>query len=555
MGTQTARKDSADKFVGRVLDSRYSIESVIEVGGMGTVYEGTHIRLGRQIAVKILHEELVGDDVQAERFLREARAAAEIHHRNVVDVIDIGTTKEGLPYFVMELLHGEALKVRMKRLRILAPAEIGWIIQQALAGLSVAHDSGIIHRDVKPGNVFISKEKDGQEIAKILDFGVAKFKFRSEQVHAKELTTTGTILGTPYYMSPEQAMGKKSMVDSRSDIYSCGLILYRGLTGRNPFRGENYNEVIYNILTLDVQPPSFLNKKLPPEVDWIVMRAIARSPDERYRKCQEFIDALEPFKNFTAAGGFAGEKRMADGTPGETAREGEEDVAADSSQIMNAAVAGGAPLPGGRDAEEKAKLSAMVTLPSEIGRRSWKRILPTYAKVLLAIVVLLAAFYGIWEYRSGKGNTTNPGVDPGRKKTAQAQAGQGDPAHTVKTASSDVLLTLKGVPEGASVSVDDVVHPERPLTVMRGEKPVAVEVAKEGFKPFREVIAPLQDAEIPVHMEKIEPPVVEKPPPAVEEEQTPSNGKDEKGVKKKKKKKGKDAKKKIYMTLPGSKKK
>lgn len=393
MTDKKEEKVSEEKFIGRILDSRYSIERLIEVGGMGSVFEGSHIRLGRKIAVKILHEELIGDKVQTERFLREARAAAEIRHRNVVDVIDIGKTEEGLPYFVMELLEGESLKARMKRLKIIPTLEILWIIQDVLSALSVAHDAGIIHRDMKPGNIFICKEKDGKEIAKILDFGVAKFKYRDEgdAVHSKELTTTGTIVGTPYYMSPEQAMGKRGMIDGRSDIYSCGLILYRGLTGRNPFRGENYNEIIYNILTIEVPPPSSINKGLNPVVDEVVMKAIQREKEKRYKNCQEFIESIEKLKDQIRE--EENQKKEGDSTQLQN-MQGDWDDSSSSSVIK---VNG---FEGRLDKEGRQREEGEISRGKLIGReeneekfRKKHSILPVYLLIVGVLIVVIAGVY------------------------------------------------------------------------------------------------------------------------------------------------------------------
>jgi serine/threonine protein kinase len=544
-----------EKYLNRILDERYSVDTVLEVGGMGTVYEGTHIRLGRKIAIKILHEELIADDVQTERFLREARAAAEIHHRNVVDVIDIGTTEEGLPYFVMELLKGEALKVRMKRLRIMAPSEIGWVMQQALAGLGVAHEHGVIHRDVKPGNVFISKERDGEEIAKILDFGVAKFKFRSEQIHAKELTTTGTILGTPYYMSPEQAMGKKSMVDARSDIYSCGLIVYRGLTGRNPFRGENYNEVIYNILTRDVPPPSTLNKNLEKAVDDVVLKAVARNPDERYQTCREFMAALEIFKDFKPPAEFLQEKRKLEEKGAAGTGPGEEDVESDSSQIMTEessseerAAAGGTGEEGSSSGgKHEASISHSQSVVAAGGRRG---AVGFFLKGLLVLVLVLAGFYVAWLYREA---LFGPG-GAAKKGSAEVLADSGAATKGTLTVPPDpprILVTLKGLPEDAEVTVGGVVVADNPLSLKKASAPVHLEVRKDGLGTFVKDIVPQENLELEV---ALSPPAVEaEGVEKIEETGKPAGGENNGTVKKKKKKKkGEDSSKKIYTVLPGS---
>jgi serine/threonine protein kinase len=277
---------------GSAIADRYRLERLIEKGGMGEVYVGTHLGLGKKVAVKILLPKYKEYKEQVMRFLYEARGIADIRHRNVVNVMDVGTTRDGLPFFVMELLEGETLKQRLKTEDRLRFPVIAGIMTQVLSGLSTLHRKKIIHRDMKPSNVFLSRDEDGTEVVKILDFGVSKFHIL-EQETSTELTSTGAILGTPSYMSPEQARGYVKEIDRRTDTYACGLILYRALTGINPFKGDNYNEVIGNILDLKVPPPSFFTPGLPARVDKLVLKAVSRSKEERFQDCESFIEALD----------------------------------------------------------------------------------------------------------------------------------------------------------------------------------------------------------------------------------------------------------------------
>jgi len=277
---------------GSVIADRYRLERLIEKGGMGEVYVGTHVSLGKRVAVKILLPKYKDYKEQVMRFLYEARGIADIHHRNVVNVMDVGTTQDGLPFFVMDLLEGETLKERLKAVDKLGFPVMAKIMTQVLSGLSTLHKKKIIHRDMKPSNVFLSRDEDGTEVVKILDFGVSKFHIL-EQETSTDLTSTGAILGTPSYMSPEQARGFVKEIDQRTDTYACGLILYRALTGINPFKGDNYNEVIGNILALQVPPPSFFAPGTPSQVDRLVLKAIGRRKEERFQDCESFIEALD----------------------------------------------------------------------------------------------------------------------------------------------------------------------------------------------------------------------------------------------------------------------
>jgi serine/threonine protein kinase len=284
---------------GSVIADRYRLERLIEKGGMGEVYVGTHLGLGKKVAVKVLLPKYKEYKEQVMRFLYEARGIADIRHRNVVNVMDVGTTQDGLPFFVMELLEGETLKERLKTEDRLGFPVIAVIMTQVLSGLSTLHKKKIIHRDMKPSNVFLSRDEDGTEVVKILDFGVSKFHIL-EQETSTDLTSTGAILGTPSYMSPEQARGFVKEIDQRTDTYACGLIFYRALTGINPFKGDNYNEVIGNILALQVPPPSFFVPGTPARVDRLVLKAISRRKEDRFQDCESFIEALDRIEGSVA---------------------------------------------------------------------------------------------------------------------------------------------------------------------------------------------------------------------------------------------------------------
>ena len=281
--------------VGETLAGKYSIDAFIQKGGMGMVYLGTHLDLGRKVALKIFHRHMVGDKSLVTRFLNEAKGTSRLHHRNIVDIIDVGTDEEGIPFIVMEYLAGETLKERLAaRGGKLRPGRCADVMIQVLSGLHVAHQAGIIHRDLKPGNIFIAKDADGMETAKILDFGIARFR-EFEAGSKRVLTSTGTILGTPEFMSIEQTQGVREQIDTRTDIYSCGVILYCCLTGVSPMKGANQKTTLRNVVVKDVPPPSSLVAGLPPAVDAIVMKAMERDREKRYQDCASFAKALYNF--------------------------------------------------------------------------------------------------------------------------------------------------------------------------------------------------------------------------------------------------------------------
>ncbi|MEZ4441625.1 MAG: serine/threonine-protein kinase [Polyangiaceae bacterium] len=269
---------------GQVIDGRYRIGLEIGRGAMGIVYEAQHLRLERRVAVKVLHAELASDHDSCERFEREARAAARIGSEQIVDVHDVGDF-EGTRYLVMEHLRGETLKEYFSRLAPLAPEDLLPLMTQILDGLAAAHDAGIVHRDVKPENIFLV-DGDDEPAVKILDFGVSKFR----DVGASALKSrTGVVLGTPHYMAPEQARGLRD-VDRRADIFAAGIVLYEGLSGRRPFTAPNVNQLLFRIALDDVPK---LGDKLPgidPALEAIVSKATQRDPDRRYQSARQFAD-------------------------------------------------------------------------------------------------------------------------------------------------------------------------------------------------------------------------------------------------------------------------
>jgi serine/threonine-protein kinase len=260
--------------IGALLGSKYRIEKLLGHGGMGAVYLAENVDIGRKVAIKILHADFASDPGILARFRMEARATAQIGHPGIVDVLDLGTTSEGAEFIVMERLEGETLGARIKRLGSLSPDEIVPVICDVLDALAAAHEKKIVHRDLKPENIFLAERPVKQ--AKILDFGISKFA-GAEDV---SLTRTGTVMGSPLYMSPEQARGAKDISHS-TDLYSVGAILYEALAGQPPFNGATYNEVIANVLMEKHQSLNELKPELPADLSTVVDALLAKDPAER----------------------------------------------------------------------------------------------------------------------------------------------------------------------------------------------------------------------------------------------------------------------------------
>ncbi|MBK6462490.1 MAG: serine/threonine protein kinase [Myxococcales bacterium] len=266
--------------IGQVLGNRYRVLSVLGAGGMGVVYEAEHLGLERHVAVKVLNPIQAKKKNTVKRFQQEARAAGGIGHPNICEVYDMGWLEDGCPYLVMERLHGQNLADRVKKAGGLPFMEVVEVLCQVLAGLMAAHEKGIMHRDIKPENIFLARRTNADPVAKILDFGVSKGMAGGPE-EPLDLTRTGMVMGTPYYMSPEQARGERSL-DARVDVYACGVMLYECLTGRRPFLAPNYNALLLQILTESPRPARERRPDLPAAFEPILRRAMARARDERY---------------------------------------------------------------------------------------------------------------------------------------------------------------------------------------------------------------------------------------------------------------------------------
>lgn len=292
--SQTCPKDGAQlqitrTLIGVMLDDRYRIESILGLGGMGTVYRATHVHLDSAFAVKVLHPEMVSSEGAIERFRREAKAARRIHHPNAIEVTDFGVTQENLVYLVMEIVEGRLLR------EMLAEAVFDYrraveILCQVCAAIQVAHNNKVIHRDLKPDNIIVVNPGE-KETVKVLDFGIAKMLEANQPADEQMvLTKRGMLIGTPQYMSPEQCQGKD--LEPTSDLYSLGLIAYEMLSGRMPFTSATPMGYIAKHMREDPAPLRSIAPQVPSSIERVIMRTLEKEPEARPQSASALAEAL-----------------------------------------------------------------------------------------------------------------------------------------------------------------------------------------------------------------------------------------------------------------------
>ena len=277
---------------GDIIDGKYRIVRLLGEGGMGAVYEGENMRIHRRVAIKVLHSAVAATGEAVARFEREAQAAGRIGSEHIVEVLDLGNLPSGDRYMVMEFMDGDSLSGRIRARGRLSPTECYPILHQLLEALSAAHGAGIIHRDLKPDNVYLLKSRGGKaDFVKLLDFGISKFNQMSGD-SGFSMTRTGAVMGTPYYMAPEQAKGSREL-DHRVDLYAAGVILYEAITGEVPFNADTFNELLFKIVLEQARPVEQVVPGIDPSFAAIVDKSMAREPSARFQTAREFQEALE----------------------------------------------------------------------------------------------------------------------------------------------------------------------------------------------------------------------------------------------------------------------
>jgi serine/threonine protein kinase len=508
--------DTAQFPPGEMLDEKYRIDRLISVGGMGAVYLGMHTLLKKAVAIKVLRTEFVGAVEMVERFQREAVAASAIGHPNIVDIKDMGKTKGGVAFLVMEYLEGRSLQAAIDENGPFSISDACDVACEILAGVAAAHRVGIVHRDLKPANVFMVQRENGNESVKLLDFGIAILSDRDKPDH--RLTMTGMVLGTPHYMAPEQARGDKEITDA-VDIYAVGVILYEMLCKVVPYEADNYNVLIYQVLAGEYVKPSVHRPDLPPELEAVILKTLALKPWDRYGSAEEFAEALAPFRSghrmtpsvrLPALKRAREHKRSATATSETLAVPSAENtgltaeglgdgagngmisgatVAAAAAEFMNSSGGShlGDTIPG--------PLS-----PSELAvvRRSRLRIaIPALALAVVAgVVVALLS-------RDDNAKAAKPASKPAVTTPVEPVTRDPVPVEPVRVQPEEVTLEFSVTPQDAVVTVDGRPVEGGKLTLPAATTPVAVRIEAPGYEPYEAEVVPQRSKGIVVPLVKL----------------------------------------------------
>jgi serine/threonine-protein kinase len=470
--------------IGHVFLGKYRVEEILGVGGMGVVTKCMHMQLGELVAIKMLRRDVLNDQDAVERFMREAQAAARLRSEYVARVIDVGRFEDNVPYMIMEFLDGHDLGELLDERGSLPVPWATEMMMQTAEALAEAHSIGIVHRDVKPTNLFVTWRPDGSALVKVLDFGIA----RAPMGNDLKLTQTQSLLGTPAYMSPEQ-MRSARLVDARSDIWSLGTVLYELIEGRRPFEAESFSEMCVKV-AVDAPTPM---KNAPPELQEIIMRCLAKSPEQRYANMAELGNALGPFMRDPKTAGIIVERmqRMID-------RSAQLDWASGTPTSADAQPAGA--IAAGTIVEEE-PVPAQILQPPRLKRRAPARAAEEATlkgpprrksgRVNIGLAALLGVAIGLAVFLIGGGLRGDPPTKPG-------------PGDQQPLAQPEPAQELKAAPEPAQVPAQI-----EKLLVAPPSDPTAIKPATDKRPPVRKLPRPEPH-------EVAKPEVPPPPPPTVD---------------------------------------
>ncbi len=502
-----AKEVEADPLLGTTIDGRYAIEARLGEGGMGVVYKARHVLIDKPVAIKILRKEAAQDTAAVQRFIQEAKSASKIGHSNIVDITDFGVLPDGHAYFVMEFLQGQTLAQAIQE-GPLDAARVCTIAAQMGRGLNAAHLKGIVHRDLKPENIFLLEREGQKDFVKIVDFGIAKVG------SGQKLTQVGMVLGTPEYMSPEQATGQEA--DHRVDQYATGCIMYEMLTGVVPFLGDRPAQTLTKHVFEPIIPPRKRKPelKIPASLDAVVIRAMAKKPEARFPSMKELEQALTQVEQELKGG------RIVIDDPGMVAA-----PAQPSGQLaIQPAPMPGYPQQGGFPQQMSQPMGVQQGMfPQQMGSFPQQMATPTPPRptgkshavdsgkgvkpVLIGVAVVLVAVIGLLLYFllfQEQPKPVTPPVTPPKPivNKVEPSVPQQPPPKVVEPGPVYLMITTK--PPGAEVVVDGDVRGITPLRIShKKSQPLHLELRRKGFESYSEDMLPEKDQDVDVPLEKV----------------------------------------------------
>jgi serine/threonine protein kinase len=496
---------NATALLGRLIDGRYKVESVLGQGGMGVVFRAVQTSVQRPVAMKTLHPQLAMAATFFERFKREAEIASRLHHPNIITIFDFGRTADGLCYYVMEMLEGVSLRQRVKQDGPMTLRQAAAVIEQATLGVGHAHKQGVIHRDLKPHNVMLSLI-DGNEYVKVLDFGLVK---AMEQEEEEQLTSTGQVLGTPQYMPPEQAGGEK--VDHRSDLYSLTGVFYYCLTGHSPFGANTVRKALQASLTQ--KPPMIATYRkgapVPDAIDRFCQKGLEAESDARYQSSEAFIESLHAALSGTP-------DSVLDAVPQHVAESGKESGSGSSGASRRGSSRTGSRAAVKAVSAVNSKSKVEAPPPPEPQKRG-----APVAAIGVVAVLLVAVIVGALVVKGQRDNeqpvVDRPVVTP--PKPTQPPV----PPPPTPTEPTMLRVALKTLPPGAEVLEDGVTLGTTPLSLewsRATKRTLTFKIA--GHRDLEKALKPESDQEFEFALEPLKKPSnPAKPPPQVKNPQKP----------------------------------
>ena len=456
-GAPVAPHPRTDVYLGKTLEGRYVVESLLGEGGMGFVYLGRHKLIDKRVAIKVLRGDLAADQEMTERFLNEARAASSIGNPHIVDISDFGRLPDGAAFFVMEFLDGASLSELMNQLRVVPVPRLLHIAKQIARGLAAAHARGIVHRDIKPDNVMLVTRGDDKDFVKILDFGIAKVGGENAR-----LTRAGSVFGTPHYMSPEQAAGVP--VDQRTDIYSLGVILYEMASGKVPFDADNFMGILTQHMYKAPAPIRALvpqPQDVPPGLEAVVLKTLSKKVELRYQTMEALVSDLDKVEH----------GMVPDAVPEMMARSGGFNVPADYF----------------RNPSKGARAGAAMVPGNPFGPKRKGILLGAVAGAILLLGVV-GAFLIVSSIRTNAHATSMPSASTEIVPASQTAVMADPPVITV----AKTVVTVTTDPVDATIALDDDKNDapqQQPRTVPVGvDERVTIRVERSGYKTLKHAL-------------------------------------------------------------------